>query len=68
MRMPRVLDFLEQHEPDLVFMQETKSEPDGFPLLELEAAPKGAQAVRPRTAAMRAAAPGAEALPTAARW
>jgi exodeoxyribonuclease III len=37
-RMPRVLEFLEVHEPDILFMQETKSEPDGFPQLELEAA------------------------------
>jgi exodeoxyribonuclease III len=38
MRMPRVLEFLERHQPDLLFLQETKSEPDAFPLLELEAA------------------------------
>jgi exodeoxyribonuclease III len=37
-RMPRVLELLEQHRPDLLFMQETKCEPHGFPLLELEAA------------------------------
>jgi exodeoxyribonuclease III len=37
-RMPRVLEFLELHQPDLFFMQETKCEPDAFPLLELEAA------------------------------
>jgi exodeoxyribonuclease-3 len=37
-RMPRVLEFLEQHQPDLFLMQETKCEPDAFPLLELEAA------------------------------
>jgi exodeoxyribonuclease III len=37
-RMPRVLEFLELHQPDLLFMQETKSEPGAFPLLELEAA------------------------------
>jgi exodeoxyribonuclease-3 len=37
-RMPRVLEFLELHEPDLFFMQETKCEPDAFPMLELEAA------------------------------
>jgi exodeoxyribonuclease III len=36
-RMPRVLDLLEQHQPDVLFMQETKTEPGGFPLLELEA-------------------------------
>jgi exodeoxyribonuclease-3 len=37
-RMPRLLELLEVHEPDLVFLQETKCEPDAFPLLELEAA------------------------------
>jgi exodeoxyribonuclease-3 len=37
-RMPRVLEFLEQHEPDLLLLQETKTEPDAFPTLELEAA------------------------------
>ena len=37
-RMPRVLDLLAQHQPDVLFMQETKTEPGGFPLLELEAA------------------------------
>jgi len=43
MRMPRVLELLEQHRPDLLLIQETKSEPDAFPMLELEAA--GYQAV-----------------------
>ncbi len=37
-RMPRVLELLERHQPDVLFMQETKSEPDAFPMLELEAA------------------------------
>jgi exodeoxyribonuclease-3 len=37
-RMPRVLEFLELHRPDVLFMQETKTEPDAFPGLELEAA------------------------------
>jgi exodeoxyribonuclease III len=36
-RMPRVLELLERHQPDLLFMQETKTEPAAFPLLELEA-------------------------------
>jgi exodeoxyribonuclease-3 len=31
MRMPRVLELLEQYRPDLVALQETKSEPDAFP-------------------------------------
>ena len=38
MRMPRVLEMLEQYRPDLVFLQETKTEPDAFPHMELEAA------------------------------
>jgi exodeoxyribonuclease III len=37
-RMPRLLELLELHQPDLVFLQETKCEPDAFPQLELEAA------------------------------
>jgi exodeoxyribonuclease-3 len=37
-RMPRVLELLERHQPDILFMQETKAEPGAFPLLELEAA------------------------------
>lgn len=37
-RMPRVLELLEQHRPDLAFLQETKVEPDAFPGLELESA------------------------------
>ena len=43
LRMPRVLEFLERHSPGLLVMQETKSDPDAIPLLELEAA--GYQAV-----------------------
>jgi exodeoxyribonuclease III len=31
-RMPRVLELLEQHAPDIVLLQETKAEPDKFPL------------------------------------
>jgi exodeoxyribonuclease III len=38
MRMPRILELLEAHRPELVFLQETKCEPDAFPALELEAA------------------------------
>jgi exodeoxyribonuclease-3 len=37
-RMPRLLEFLELHAPDAVCLQETKTEPDAFPALELEAA------------------------------
>jgi exodeoxyribonuclease-3 len=33
MRMPRVLEFLELHQPDVIFMQETKTEPHAAPLL-----------------------------------
>jgi exodeoxyribonuclease-3 len=38
MRMPRVLEFLETHRPDVVLLQETKCAPEAFPELELEAA------------------------------
>jgi exodeoxyribonuclease-3 len=37
-RLPRVLELLELHEPDVVCLQETKSAADGFPVAELEAA------------------------------
>ena len=37
-RMPRVLELLEQHRPDLLFLQETKAEADAFPELELNGA------------------------------
>lgn len=30
-RLPRVLEFLDAHAPDVVLMQETKTEPDAFP-------------------------------------
>jgi exodeoxyribonuclease III len=30
-RMPRVLEFLDLHAPDLLLMQETKVDPDKFP-------------------------------------
>jgi exodeoxyribonuclease-3 len=42
-RLPRVLELLDVHAPDILFMQETKTEPDAFPGIELEAA--GYQAV-----------------------
>ena len=41
--MPRVLELLEQHAPDLLLMQETKSDPAPSRVMELEAA--GYQAV-----------------------
>ena len=34
-RMPRVLELLEQYRPDLLLLQETKCPPDAFPELEL---------------------------------
>jgi exodeoxyribonuclease-3 len=34
-RLPRVLEFLAQHEPDVVLMQETKTEADAFPVTAL---------------------------------
>ena len=37
MRMPRILQFAEQHRPDVMCLQETKANPDGFPELELAA-------------------------------
>jgi exodeoxyribonuclease III len=37
-RLPRVLEFLELHAPDILFIQETKTEPDAFPGIELDAA------------------------------
>jgi exodeoxyribonuclease III len=41
-RLPRVLEFLELHSPDVVCLQETKTAPDQFPVGELEAAGYGA--------------------------
>jgi exodeoxyribonuclease-3 len=38
MRMPRVLQFAEQHRPDVMCLQETKAAPGAFPELELQAA------------------------------
>jgi exodeoxyribonuclease-3 len=37
-RLPRVLEFLAQHAPDVVLMQETKTEAEAFPAAELAAA------------------------------
>ena len=37
-RMPRVLEFLELHPPDTLFLQETKTKTEAFPGLELAAA------------------------------
>lgn len=38
MRMGRILQFAEQHAPDVMCLQETKAAPDAFPELELAAA------------------------------
>jgi len=37
-RLPRVIEFLEQHDPDVLCVQETKCDADAFPHAELEAA------------------------------
>jgi exodeoxyribonuclease III len=37
-RMPRVLELLEAHRPDVALLQETRVEPDAFPGLDFEAA------------------------------
>jgi exodeoxyribonuclease-3 len=37
-RMPRLRELLEQHAPDVVLLQETKTEPGAFPSVELLAA------------------------------
>jgi exodeoxyribonuclease III len=37
-RMPRVLELLEQHAPDVALLQETKTEPDAFPVEQLRTA------------------------------
>ncbi len=37
-RLPRVLELLDKHGPDVVLLQETKCAPDAFPALELDAA------------------------------
>jgi exonuclease III len=47
-RMPRVLEFLEMHQPDVACLQETKCGADAFPAQELARA--GYAAVVPRLA------------------
>jgi exodeoxyribonuclease III len=37
-RLPRVLEFLAEHQPDVVCLQETKTSPEAFPVSELTAA------------------------------
>ena len=37
-RLPRVLELLELHTPDVLLMQETKLDPGKFPKLDFEAA------------------------------
>jgi exodeoxyribonuclease-3 len=41
-RLPRVLELLAEHRPDVALLQETKTTPDGFPIDELEQAGYGA--------------------------
>ena len=41
-RLPRLLEFLAEHRPDVAFLQETKSTPKGFPAAELSEAGYGA--------------------------
>lgn len=41
-RLPRVLEFLGMHAPDVVLLQETKTEPDAFLIADLAAAGYGA--------------------------
>jgi exodeoxyribonuclease-3 len=41
-RLPRVLDLLSQHQPDVVCLQETRSAPDAFPVAALAGAGYGA--------------------------
>jgi exodeoxyribonuclease-3 len=41
-RLPRVLEFLEMHAPDIALLQETKTEPDAFPVAALADAGYGA--------------------------
>lgn len=41
-RLPRVLEFLAEHRPDVACLQETKCTPDGFPVAELSEAGYGA--------------------------
>ncbi len=35
-RLPHLLDFIDQHAPDILLLQETKVEDDNFPLMEIE--------------------------------
>jgi exodeoxyribonuclease III len=57
-RLPRVLEFLEQHAPDLLLMQETKVDPDKFPHAELaEAGYHAVHHSRGRWAGVAIAAP-----------
>ena len=41
-RLPRLLQLLDEHRPDVVCLQETKSAPDAFPVTELAGAGYGA--------------------------
>lgn len=37
-RLPQVIEYLKKYSPDIVFLQEIKTETDGFPFFELQAA------------------------------
>ena len=41
-RLPRLLEYLSQQQPDIVCLQELKSADEGFPVAEIEAAGYGA--------------------------
>jgi len=80
-RMPRVLQLLEQHRPDVVCLQETKTAPDAFPHAELAGAGyravhhsagrwAGVAVLAPEGAPLAVAATGlpGEPDPAEARW
>ena len=80
-RLPRVLELLEQHRPDVLCLQETKTEADAFPDAELAAAGyhavhhsagrwAGVAVAAPLGVALEDAVPGlpGEEAPEEARW
>ncbi len=81
MRLPRVLELLAEHRPDVLCLQETKAEPDAFPHAELADAGyravhqsagrwAGVAVAAPLDVPLREAAHGlpGEAAPDEARW
>jgi exodeoxyribonuclease III len=63
MRLPRLLELLAEHRPDLALLQETKTEPEAFPHAELAAAGyRGAQHSAGRWAGVALLAPEATPL------